>query len=165
MEEELRKKGNELFKQSKYEEALEIYKAAKQNREILHNISISYIKLQKFQEAIDTCTKILEQDSFSVKALFRRGAAYQELGKLDLAKQDFESILVIQHYPDAINRLEIIKNQELRAKQKESKMFKGIFDKMELYQDKKVAGTSKFWYYVFAFYVLFMGLIVWFFLK
>lgn len=163
-EETLRKKGNELFKQGKYDEALLEYLKGKPTREVLHNISISYIKLSKYKEAIETCNQILDKDSFSVKALFRRGVAYQELGKLDLAKQDFQSILLIQHYPDAEKRLEMIKNIELRVTQKEKKMFKGIFDKIELYNDKKNP-NSKFWYYTFTLYVLLIGFVVWYFVK
>lgn len=50
------------------------------------NISQAYIKLNKYSEVIDNCSKVLKEEDDCVKALFRRGVAYSRLQEFDKAK-------------------------------------------------------------------------------
>ena len=71
--------GNDLFRTSKYSEAVVEYSEAlancpnKEDKNILYrNRAACYLKLDKFQEAFDDTTIVVEQHPSDVKALFRR---------------------------------------------------------------------------------------------
>jgi Tfp pilus assembly protein PilF len=42
------------------------------------NIAQSYIKLNKYYDAIDNCNKVLKDDPSNLKALYRRGTAFRK---------------------------------------------------------------------------------------
>ena len=46
--------------------------------------------MSQFEHAIKNCSKVLEQEPKNIKALYRRGSAYIEINKLDLAEEDFK---------------------------------------------------------------------------
>ncbi|XP_021752466.1 peptidyl-prolyl cis-trans isomerase FKBP42-like [Chenopodium quinoa] len=60
------------------------------------NIAASAIKLNKFRDAITSCSLILESNKRNVKALFRRGVALEKLGDLEKAFNDFKSTKEIE---------------------------------------------------------------------
>jgi len=71
--------GNDLFKESKYDGAIENYSKAldlcpgKEDKCILYrNRAACYLKLQKFQEAHNDANLVIEEHPSDVKALFRR---------------------------------------------------------------------------------------------
>ena len=49
---------------------------------LLRNCSAAYLKLQMWLDAIDTCSQALELDCDDIKALSRRGQAYEQLGEV-----------------------------------------------------------------------------------
>lgn len=52
---------------------------AKQLLNILRlNISQAYLKVNKYADVIDNCTKVLKEESTNLKALYRRGLAYSK---------------------------------------------------------------------------------------
>ena len=59
--------------------------------------------LEKYAEAIVHYTKVIEYDPNFAEAYFKRGSAYQKIGKENLAKLDFEKAESL--VPGIINRL------------------------------------------------------------
>lgn len=70
------------------------------------NRAMAYLKLDRFAEAEEDCTKAIALDSSYFKAFARRGTARLALGKLSEAKADFEQLLKLEPgNKQAINEL------------------------------------------------------------
>ncbi|KAJ3258971.1 hypothetical protein HK103_003112 [Boothiomyces macroporosus] len=95
------------------------------------NYAICKMKLKDYQSAIQQCTKVLQNDQKCIKALFRRGQSYLELGRdLDLAQKDFDTLkqLMKAGTPEysQLTQLESILQKKLKIHaEKEKKMFSG----------------------------------------
>lgn len=100
--------GNEKLKTGDYKGAVENYKEgieflehehaseAKQLLNILRlNISQAYLKLGKYAEVIDNCTKVLKEEDDNHKALYRRGIAFSKSQDFDKAKVLFSLFRMI----------------------------------------------------------------------
>ncbi|KAF6121505.1 RNA polymerase II associated protein 3 [Phyllostomus discolor] len=57
---------------------------------------MAYLKIQKYEEAENDCTQAILLDGSYSKAFARRGTARTFLGKLNEAKQDFETVLLLE---------------------------------------------------------------------
>ncbi|CAD8124995.1 unnamed protein product [Paramecium sonneborni] len=123
---ELKKKGNLYYSDKKFEEAISLYTEAlffvQDNVLLLLNRAIAYIKVQKFDQAIQDCTLVLQIvqskeersaqiiDSF-FKAHLRRALAYYKTGQLLKALQDVKLAIQIDPSDKDAQQLKIdVKN-------------------------------------------------------
>ncbi|XP_033300042.1 sperm-associated antigen 1 [Bombus bifarius] len=96
MAEEERGKGNEAFRAGDYEEALEHYNTSiKMNSNIIayNNRAMTYIKLQRYNDALNDCNIVLNIEHTNIKALLRRAMSLEHLEKLSQALADYEAVL------------------------------------------------------------------------
>ncbi|CAL8100356.1 unnamed protein product [Calicophoron daubneyi] len=109
----LKDKGNELFKNGSYREAIALYNQclleaglSDSLQCILHsNKAQAYLKLEEYDSAVksaDAALKILPSDS---KALFRRCQAYEKLGVWENALQDSRRLIQLEPKNEAAKRL------------------------------------------------------------
>ncbi|XP_043275300.1 uncharacterized protein Spag1 [Venturia canescens] len=99
MAERDREKGNEAFKAGDYEEALHFYEssvAIDPTINAYNNRAITFIKLQRYKDALNDCNKVLSVDHTNVKALLRRGLALEHLEKRTQALADYEAVLKLE---------------------------------------------------------------------
>ncbi|XP_021378090.1 peptidyl-prolyl cis-trans isomerase FKBP4-like isoform X1 [Mizuhopecten yessoensis] len=151
-------KGTSYFKAEKYKMAVKFYSAvvslldkatgmdseedsARKTSLLLAaflNLAMCYLKLDDAHEAQGQCDKALEQDSKNVKALFRRGQALQSKGDYDLAKKDFESVVELDPQNKAAkNQITRCMQKIKEFKEKEKKMYAGMFQKFAEIDSKK----------------------------
>lgn len=99
MAEQEREKGNEAFRAGDYEEALEHYNTSIQmNSNIItyNNRAITYIKLQRYEDALNDCNVVLSIEYTNIKALLRRAVSLDHLGKSSQALVDYEAALKVE---------------------------------------------------------------------
>lgn len=92
-----KEKGNAYVKKKEWDKAIESYtkaiKCYSYDPVFYANRALCHLKKQKFTAAEEDCTLSLKLDNTYVKALQRRAAARESLGKLELAKSDLEQVL------------------------------------------------------------------------
>ncbi|KAF7271857.1 hypothetical protein GWI33_015334 [Rhynchophorus ferrugineus] len=92
-----KEKGNSYVKSKEWNKAIECYtkaiKCYSYDAVFYANRALCYIKLNKFDNAEADCTLSLKLDKTYVKALQRRAVAREELGELELAANDLETVL------------------------------------------------------------------------
>ncbi|KAG7496750.1 RNA polymerase II-associated protein 3 [Solea senegalensis] len=92
-----KEKGNEFFKDGKYDDAIECYtrgmNADPHNPVLPTNRATSFFRLKKYAVAESDCNLAIILDSNYFKAFARRGAARFALKKYELALEDYEMVL------------------------------------------------------------------------
>jgi len=97
--------GNKLFKESRYEDAIQEYSKAidtigsspksDSDRSILidchNNRAVCWMQQQAYRQVIADCSAVLELDDGNLKALFRRAMAFEGLEKYRSALEDIRS--------------------------------------------------------------------------
>ncbi|CAI5472437.1 unnamed protein product [Closterium sp. Yama58-4] len=97
----LKNEGNKLHGMGKYSEAAEKYNRARDNlamhsspaavslrRTCAVNLMSCHLKTNAFAHAVSVGTQVISEDGSNLKALYRRGLAYKELGQLKEAVAD-----------------------------------------------------------------------------
>ncbi|KAG8230720.1 hypothetical protein J437_LFUL010821 [Ladona fulva] len=115
---EHKSKGNDLFKAGNYLESAESYtlalrmcplKYSKERAIMYANRAAAKIKLERYETALDDCSKAVELDGSYVKAWTRKAQTLEKLDKLDEALEDYKKILAMdpnhREAAEAIHRL------------------------------------------------------------
>lgn len=97
----LKREGNAEVKNERYQEALSKYTRALDNLKsfsgddlpplqvvLLNNSALCYLKLKKYEKAVEACNDALKLQPSSFKSFFRRGQAQSELGNAVEAVSD-----------------------------------------------------------------------------
>ncbi|KAL4743017.1 hypothetical protein BDV11DRAFT_179364 [Aspergillus similis] len=110
-----KKIGNDFYKKKQFDEAIEHYtKAWELNKDITYLNNIGAAKFEKgdVQGAIETCQNAIEEGrehradfKLIAKAFTRIGTAYEKLGDLDKAIENYNKSLTEHRTPDALTKL------------------------------------------------------------
>ncbi|KEG03825.1 FK506-binding protein (FKBP)-type peptidyl-prolyl isomerase, putative [Plasmodium vinckei vinckei] len=154
---ELKDEGNEFFKKNEINEAIAKYKEAldyfmhtdewedellekKQNIQIICNLNLStcYNKNKDYPNAIEHASKVLKLDKNNVKGLYKLGVANMNFGFLEEAKLNlYKAASLNPKNLDIRNSYELCIAKLKEARKKDQITFGGMFDKANLYEEKK----------------------------
>ncbi|XP_071560248.1 uncharacterized protein Spag1 [Temnothorax nylanderi] len=99
MAEQEREKGNEAFRAADYGEALRHYNASidvDSNLNAHNNRAMTFIKLQRYEDALNDCNTVLTMDYRNIKALLRRALSLEHLERPHEALADYEAALKLE---------------------------------------------------------------------
>jgi len=156
----LKTEGTELFKEKRFEEGAAKYEESAlfvveegvtgndvpEDERPLYvscwsNAAMCYIKLKSWSDAIRATEHVLEIDSekeSNVKALYRRGVARTHLGMYKEAKGDLMDAYKLDNKNKEVRKaLAQLKEEVVKAKNKEKAAFGGMFGKVSMYDEKK----------------------------
>jgi len=147
----LKKEGTDLFKQQKYKEASEIYRKAsstihdlpKPTLDIVNlytscysNAALCEYKLGNHEVCMGFCDLGLEKDSTNVKMYYRRGMSAMALKDYERAKKSLYMAYKLDENNKEVNQTLVnLKNILKAQKENEKKLFKGCFDKLDMYSE------------------------------
>ena len=131
----IKKKANELFKEKKYEEAIEEYTKVlefdptnkKFNSLILANRALCYQKLNKFKEALHDSNQSIKLNPYYARGYVKRGNVYMELKMYDDAKADFQKAKELDPSVSGVEGyLNDAKNQAEKARKRDYYAILGV---------------------------------------
>ncbi|XP_017140479.1 protein unc-45 homolog B [Drosophila miranda] len=132
-------KGNEAFKGSQWNEAVKHYSNAiklgathKELPVFYKNRAAAYLKLEKFEKAVEDCTESLKLVPNDPKALFRRAQAYESLEKYEEAYRDATALFKAdpgnKTVQPILQRLHVIVQERVARNAKLSTKVKNMMD-------------------------------------
>jgi len=132
-------KGNEAFKASRWEEAVQHYSTAiklgsklKELPVFYKNRAAAYLKLEQYENAVEDCTESLKVGPADPKALFRRAQAYEALEKFEEAYKDATALFKAdpsnKTVQPMLKRLHVIVEERLARNAKTSSKVKQMMD-------------------------------------
>jgi len=142
---EIRARANEAFKEMRYVDALEEYDEAIQELDFktsseqmderrnaskltcLLNTAACCLKLEDYDRVIEDCSVVLGSQPDSLKALYRRGAAYFHKNQLEQAKEDLKKAVEIAPDDTVVKNLLKQVEEKLVNEDPMKKMFSGLF--------------------------------------
>lgn len=140
----VREEGNQHFKSGEYEKAAACYlKSLKiagipptDKANSYKNLAATYLKLKKYQDALDATEKALDIVPNDVKSLFRRAQAFEGLERYSDAMKDALRVQHLEPKNESVKETLRRLNEKLQSKQKEeattsnrvATMFKYVFD-------------------------------------
>ena len=133
--ESVKNKANEIFKQKKYEEAIEEYTKVlefdpsnkKFNSLILANRALCYQKLNKNTEALRDSNQSIKLNPYYARGYVKRGNVYMELKMYDDAKVDFQKAKELDPNVSGVEGfLNDAKNQAEKARKRDYYAILGI---------------------------------------
>ena len=131
----IKNKANEIFKQKKYEEAIEEYtkilefdpQNKKFNSLILANRALCYQKLKKNTEALRDSNQSVKLNPYYARGYVKRGNVYMELKMFDDARADFQKAKELDPSVSGIEGyLNDAKNQQEKARKRDYYAILGI---------------------------------------
>ncbi|TSV81522.1 Peptidyl-prolyl cis-trans isomerase D [Bagarius yarrelli] len=141
--EDIKNIGNNFFKSQNWQAALKKYLETcgntmedKNAQEQLKSMALSCIlntaacklKLQQWQEAVESCDEALELNQTHAKALFRRAQAWQGLREFNNAMSDLKKAQEVAPDDKAIaNEMLKVKQKVKEEKEKEKKIYSKMF--------------------------------------
>jgi tetratricopeptide (TPR) repeat protein len=117
-------KGNTLYKQNRYLDAINEYKKIdNKSPELYYNIANCYYKLNNYQEAINNYNKVLTNDEkLYSKALHNIGNSFFMLSNYEYALKSYESSLKIEYKENTEDNLILTKKILLKNRKKTKKI-------------------------------------------
>uniref|UniRef100_H2Z6Q5 Serine/threonine-protein phosphatase n=1 Tax=Ciona savignyi TaxID=51511 RepID=H2Z6Q5_CIOSA len=98
--EKFKEEANQLFKDKKYEEAVELYTRAIEanpKSSVYHaNRSFAHLRLENYGFALEDASTAIACDKKYIKAYYRRASAYMSLGKFKPALRDLEAVVKVR---------------------------------------------------------------------
>ncbi|XP_065652616.1 sperm-associated antigen 1 isoform X5 [Hydra vulgaris] len=89
-------KGNEAFRSGDFKEALVYYNRSLEMHNqtaVYNNRAITYIKLERYQDALADCNLVLKAEPTNLKAYLRRGISNEALHRFHEARDDYQRVL------------------------------------------------------------------------
>ncbi|GAB1600206.1 protein unc-45 homolog B-like [Argonauta hians] len=155
----LKEKGNTLFKNNQYEEAISVYTDALDQKDVpveekiacLKNRSACYLKTKQYLFAVADATEALKENPHDTKALYRRCQGYQEMGQIEDAYKDATQLLKIDPKNQAVQKImqQLVTPMQEKVKEQTSmdgkvaQMFNLAFqDNPDVTRDTKLTATN-----------------------
>lgn len=117
--------GTENYKKRNFDEAIAHYtKAWELHKDItyLNNLGAAYFEKGDYQACIDACTKAIDEGrliyadfKMIAKSYARIGSAYEKLGDLTLAVENYQKSLTEHRTPDTVNKLRAAERKKIEA--------------------------------------------------
>ncbi|RYC65856.1 hypothetical protein CHU98_g354 [Xylaria longipes] len=117
--------GTENYKKRNFDDAIAHYaKAWELHKDItyLNNLGAAHFEKGDYQACIDACTKAIEEGrliyadfKMIAKSYARIGSAYEKMGDLPLAVENYQKSLTEHRTPDTVNKLRAAERKNIEA--------------------------------------------------